>query len=1025
MKDIVSSILMANPIRINAATLNRPGVFVAQSATNSLPQPLANHAVGYIFGTTPADEYYGEDAYNTFSELAPYEPTQIASVDDYIQKIGGEAPNTNMGALVSHDAVKGFFENVGVNGILYFTRVTPTPETVIDLAASTAGTGYNAFAIKINGRYFGTPIGVNDEDGDEIRVITTTGLDQKDNARDLFEFLFGEGTLSDNFSDFYRVEQTPDEALEASFRFFSKDVRSVPSVERFVAYSISDTTYAAPVDLNTAEIVKTYTSVKQLDFRCVSRDITTGQSVFFVSGSALSLFIEEANTTTPGTYTVASDQDQIIKDFLVSQGVYATVGDIPTGKYIAISKDLVSSVDPANKWLAKDSSYWKYDGSNFVKYTIAGTGTVEVSGTDLIGTGTKFTEQIASGDTVVINSTEYIIDSVTDDLNAVLTTSGTEIAGSTVNVEAVPSGTISNVGGSTQRDGYLPDTVQVFYVNIAGENRAVIVNGANPEELATQLKSQIQSILAEKDLLQYFEVSVIADGSNISDPGELYGAYVPNNGHKISKYVAETGNPYIRPELGDINLSGTIEINSATDTITGTDTKFTTEIAPGDVIVSRGIRFTIASVDSDTSATVEDTTVDISAGSSFGIDKSIPNGFYSHEYVLRIQVTSTNGIVSPILPGANRFGEIDSNVVRLTSANQHAGYESYKLTQIAKAHDFVYAIEQGMNSRILSPGFLFAPEAYSVLSYDADGGVTGDLESKSEARKERIKITQALTRAAEGKIGITEGLTATQHVALIDCGGDELKLTEVQDELDGIKSTVGVPFGHAAYYAPYVRNLDDRLVPASSYVAGIACSRFVNEGFQQPPAGSRYPLRGVTGLRFEISAQQQEVTYALGLNPIRSLPNRGIVTWGARTLSPNPLFRFVNTRVILNVLIDVMNRSFDDILFESIDSAGTIFARVKSISNQILNQFWRQGALYGARPEQAYLSVCSAANNDNNAIEQGTVRLDVFVATSPTLERLLVTITRTPVGQVVQISDSFSRNQERFNSFLNSTNLIL
>jgi hypothetical protein len=403
------------------------------------------------------------------------------------------------------------------------------------------------------------------------------------------------------------------------------------------------------------------------------------------------------------------------------------------------------------------------------------------------------------------------------------------------------------------------------------------------------------------------------------------------------------------------------------------------------------------------------------------LDKSIPNGFYSHDYVLRVKITSNNGVSSPVNPGRNRFGNSDDNVIKLVSVDQNPGYESYKLTATAKANDFVYAIEQGMDSRILSPGFLFAPEAYTVLSYEVGAG---DFASKNEARQERLKITQTLVKAAEGKLGSTEGIVGTQHIALIDLGSDEISLTQVQDELYGIKNAVGVPFGHAAPYAPYIKNVDDRYIAPSSFVAGIACSRYINEGFQQPPAGARYPLRGAIGLKFDISAQQQEVTYALGLNPIRSLPNRGIVAWGARTLSPNPLFKYVNTRAILNVLIDVLGRSFDDILFEQIDSAGTVYARVKSIASQVLGQFFRQGALFGSRPEQAYLVVCSSANNNTNDLENGSVRLDVYVATSPTLERLLVTIVRTPAGQVAQLSDSFSRNQERFNYLLNTTNVF-
>ena len=494
--------------------------------------------------------------------------------------------------------------------------------------------------------------------------------------------------------------------------------------------------------------------------------------------------------------------------------------------------------------------------------------------------------------------------------------------------------------------------------------------------------------------------------------------HVPNNGHKVSLLVSEAGAPYLRPELDDISLSGTVEISGGV--VTGTGTAFNTELAPGDIFVTNGTRFVVNTITSAGAMTVTPSNVTIAAGAEIFLDKSVPNGFRSFDYVLRVRITSNNGVSSPVNPGRDRFSLADPNVVKLVSIDQNPGYDGYKLTQVAKANDFVYAIEQGMGSTALSPGFLLAPEAYTVLTYE----VGGDLANKNEARRERIKVTQALVRAAEGTLGITEGIVGTQHIALIDCGADELSLTQVQDELDIIKSTVGVPFGHAAYYAPYIKNLDDRYVAPSSFVAGIACSRYVNEGFQQPPAGSRYPLRGAIGLKFDISAQQQEVTYALGLNPIRSLPNRGIVALGARTLSPNPLFKFVNTRAILNVLVDALGRSFDDILFEQIDSAGTVYARIKSIASQVLGQFYRQGALFGARPEQAYLVVCSSANNSNTDLENGTARLDVYVATSPTRERLLVTIVRTPAGQVSQLSDSFSRNEDRFSYLLDTSTVF-
>ena len=942
---------MANQVTVNAATLNRPGVFVTQTATGGLPQPIASHAVAYLFGTTAADEYYEGNAEGIYSPYLPYTLTQVASEQDFLAKTGGSKPVGSPGALTTYDSVKAFFDNVGTNGILYFSRVTPTPETVIDLSLSGAGAGYNAFAIKVNGRYFGTPIGVNDVDGDEIRVISTTALDVVDNARDLFVFL--SGTDSDDFSSFYQVEQTATEATQAKFRIFSRDNTLLPEVERFVAYQFSDTSYLNPLSLNTSNVVKLYTSVKEINFRCNSREIATGEGILYIDGSALSLYVQAANDAVSGTYDPSVDQSDIIVDYLLDQGVYTADTAIPDDKIIAVSKDFSSGAGSGDKWLDVNAVYWRYD------------------------LGTTTFAKIVSGS----NS-------------------------------AVPTGSVTTTGGVTTRTGYLPDSVQVFYVSVAGENRAIIVNGATPSELTVNLKNELVAILAEKGLAQYYDLEAVTTNANYSGT-----SYAPNNGYGVSNLISVAGAPFIRPDIEEIALSGTLAISSGT--VTGSNTKFTEELGVGSVFVANGTRFTVTALTSDTALTVTPSTVTVASGSSASLDKSLANGFFSHDYVLRVRITAKNGLVSPVLAGTNRQGLVDQNVVKLTSVAENVGYSSYKLTSSAKAQDFVYGIEKSMTDTYYSPGFLLAPEAYSSLSYSAGS----DIASRSEGMRERLKVTQSLISAAEGRFGSTEGISNTQHVALIDCGGDSEILPHAQEELDLIKKSAGSFYGHASFFAPYIKNLDDRYVPASGFVAGIACGRYINEGFQQPPAGARYPLRGATGLKFNITAQQQEVTYSLGLNPIRSLPNRGIVVWGSRTLSSSPLFRFVNTRVILNVLIDVMNRSFDDLLFENIDSAGTVYSRVKSIASQVLNQFYRQGALFGNRPEQAYLVVCDDSNNSTTLLEQGTVRMDAYVATSPTLERLAITIARTPAGQVALLADSFSRNEERFAAFLSATNL--
>lgn len=1114
---------MANPVNINVGAIQRPGVFVAQSVTGGLPQPLASHAIGYIFGSTPTDPYDTLPR-DDYASLLPYTPTQIGSLEDWVQKAGGvPTPASNAQSVISYDSVKAFFENVGVNGILYYTRVTPTPESKVVV---TKGAGWNLFSLKIGGRYFGdTKIGTESGTGIDLRVITTTALDANDNAFDIVGYLKNDDP---DFSTYYRIEQTPEEVKKATFRIYSKDIREVPTVEVFKAYQISDTAYATPTNAGT---ISHYVPVKELNLRCVSRDQDTKEAIIDVDGGAIGNFLEETSvsglTSDTGSFTAADETIKmaditdlsigtdalaagdkvVIEGYQEGQAAYEVSGDVGS---VAAAGDLVynkvytvASVDAPNNTFTLTGVLLTSDASLVVRVRrLAYDPTVEADALQAVEDYLIDQEvyanaaAIPSGKVVAVTTDERVgkndhikwSDTYAAyykwDASSVAFTPGYDGA----NINNTPFGTITSLAGNITRTGFIPDSVQVFYVNIGGENRVIIANGATPAELTADVVKSVKEILEEKELDAYYSVEAVStDYAGAAELGT--NEFSPNNGIGLGKTIATVGRPALRPTNDGQSLTGTVSTTANSTTIvgdvasqsgtividadgsvtgTGTNflsvisagsrilingatyevisvgtnedavvampagaatqtsaayqtvaTKFTKELYVGSYIVINGVRMEVATITNDAQLVVTTATKPAftSTSTKIYLDSSIANGFYRHDYILKIKVTSKNGIPSPIVPGLNRYNQRDNNVARINSLDEAADFSAYKLSAKSRAQDFVYAIEQGMGSSDYRPGFLLAPEAFG--SFKQETGVL----TKKEAREERVKVTQALLRAAEGKLGEVEGISGTQHIALIDCGADELSLSEVQDELAYIKSVAGTPFGHAAFYAPYIKNASDRFVPPSGFVAGIACSRYVNEGFQQAPAGARYPLRGANGLRFDITAQQQEVTYPLGLNPIRSLPNRGIVAWGARTMSSNALFKYVNTRAILNVLLDVLARSFDDILFEQIDSAGTLYSRAKSIASQVMGQLYRQGALFGARPEQAYLVVCSDANNALSDLENGTLRLDAYVATSPTLERLVVTVVRTPAGQVAQVQDTFSRNVDRFDYLLNATTI--
>lgn len=1038
---------MANPVNINVSGINRPGVFVTQSQTGGLPQPLASHAIGYIFGSTPTDPYDDVPS-NEYSSLQPYKPTQIGSLDDFTRRIGGvPTASSHPNSMISYDSVGAFFDNVGANGILYYTRVTPTPETKVVV---TKGSGWNYFSLKIGGRYFGDKsLGVNDSEGVEIRVISTTALDANDNAFDIVGYL---RNSDPDFNTYFRIEQDDEEALAATFKIYSKDVTSLPQISSFKAYQISDTSYASPVDAGT---ISFYVPVKELALRCASRDTTTNEPIQFISGGALGNFIETTSVTTNtnGTASFDSSDDSVnlasfsalsvgtdpisAGDVVVFESIDGTgtgaISGVDTVSYNRAYK--VHSVDSANnKIFLQDPSSSSvailgFTASNTsivlrVRRLVYNTTSDQLQGVAITDSDVQGVVAQAIEDFLIDQSIYSGTSDIPDDKYVALSTD--DRAGKLAHVSIPDIGSqyyqwnastpafevLATVpsGDSSTRVGYLPDTVQVFYINVAGENRAVIANGATPGELTDSVRDSIKEILTEKQISEYYDVeSVTVDYSGLGA-----NTYAPNNGIAISTDPAVAGYPALRPSNDGRQLTGTVAVTSGNTTITGTGTKFTEELYATAPIVINGYRFTVNSITNDTSLVVTESPTFSVTSTTASLDSSAANGFFRHDYVLRLKITSKNGTTSPISAGNNRYGIRDTNVARVGSLDEAADFANYKLSAKARAQDFVYAIEQGMGSGSYDPGFVFAPEAFGGLTSEV-GGLT-----KLTARRERIKVTQALLKAAEGKLGETEGISGTQHIALIDSGGDENTLSETQDELSYIKSTAGAPFGHMAFYAPYQKNTADRFVPPSGYIAGIACSRYTNEGFQQPPAGARYPLRGSVGVKFDITAQQQEVTYPLGINPIRSLPNRGIVAWGARTTSSNALYKFVNTRAILNVYVDALSKSFDDVLFEQIDSANTLYSRVKSIASQVASQLYRQGALFGARPEDAYLIVCSDANNSTVNLENGSLVLSSYVATSPTLERLLVEVIRTPAGQVGQIQDSFARNSERFDYLLNN-----
>jgi hypothetical protein len=247
---------------------------------------------------------------------------------------------------------------------------------------------------------------------------------------------------------------------------------------------------------------------------------------------------------------------------------------------------------------------------------------------------------------------------------------------------------------------------------------------------------------------------------------------------------------------------------------------------------------------------------------------------------------------------------------------------------------------------------------------------------------------------------ILEDLIRQNKAVLYDSGVDTpSKLRE-----DGLQYQS--PFGYVAYYGPYLIDTEQYKVPPSCFVIGIALRRTQAEGFQEPPAGAKFPVQGALRPEFEITRQHQLSLNPLGINAIRDLPDKGVVVWGARTRSDNPLFKFVNTRVVLNVIIGTARNAFDTLIFNSIDGRGLLFGRIRETLEEFLFRLWRGNALFGENPKDAFRVFCDRRNNSAIDLENGRVRANIYVAVVPTLELIEIDIVRVAIDQVQNVVES-------------------
>ena len=184
----------------------------------------------------------------------------------------------------------------------------------------------------------------------------------------------------------------------------------------------------------------------------------------------------------------------------------------------------------------------------------------------------------------------------------------------------------------------------------------------------------------------------------------------------------------------------------------------------------------------------------------------------------------------------------------------------------------------------------------------------------------------------------------------------------------------------ATMYYPWIKvaGPDGRpmLIPPSGHMAGIYARSDNERGVHKAPANE--VIRGALESAVQITKGEQDTLNPVGVNCIRSFTGRGIRVWGARTMSSDPAWRYINVRRLFNYVEKSIERGTQWVVFEPNDP--DLWARVRRDVGAFLTGVWRSGALFGLTAEEAFFVKCDAETNPPDVRDRGQLIIEIGLA---------------------------------------------
>jgi hypothetical protein len=203
------------------------------------------------------------------------------------------------------------------------------------------------------------------------------------------------------------------------------------------------------------------------------------------------------------------------------------------------------------------------------------------------------------------------------------------------------------------------------------------------------------------------------------------------------------------------------------------------------------------------------------------------------------------------------------------------------------------------------------------------------------------------------------------RVAVLDCAQDQT-ISDVR------KMRAKIDSKYAALYFPWVRIMDPitrRVIslPPSGFIAGIYARNDITRAVFKAPANEVVNL--ALGFDMLLSKSQQDVLNPEGINCFRFFEGRGMLVWGARTVSSDPEWKYLNLRRYFAYLEHSIDKGTQWAVFEA--NGERLWANVRRTVEDFLLNEWQMGAMLGDKPEKAFFVKCDRTTMTQNDLDNG------------------------------------------------------